>query len=254
VQEKLEEIRSVLVNRSRLVCNVTLDEANWQAFRPELEGFLKGLPAAPALHTGWNWSPDSKGEGLTIPAQVNYVGKGANLYELDYVLDGSINVILNYLRTTWLWERVRVQGGAYGGFCVFDRHSGVITFLSYRDPNLMNTLKTYDDTAAFLKNLDLSQEELTKSIIGVIGDLDAYQLPDAKGYTSLVRYLVGETDEERQLLREQVLDTRPEDFQAFAGVIEQVRDAGRVVVLGWQDAIQQANQELDGKLDVKRVL
>ena len=97
-------------------------------------------------------------EGLAIPAQVNYVGKGANLYDLGYAADGSVEVITNYLRTTWLWERVRIQGGAYGGFCVFNQRSGVFTFISYRDPNLLGTLENYDASAGFLRdlNLDLS--------------------------------------------------------------------------------------------------
>jgi presequence protease len=80
-------------------------------------------------------------EGLVIPAQVNYVGKGANLYEHGYQMDGSILVITPYLRSTYFYEKVRVQGGAYGGFCLFDRYSGIFSFLSYRDPNLMETLR-----------------------------------------------------------------------------------------------------------------
>jgi hypothetical protein len=116
-------------------------------------------------------------------------------------------VINNFLRTTWLWERVRVQGGAYGGSCSFDRRSGVFNFLSYRDPNLLATLENYDRASHFLRKVDLSQDELTKSIIGVIGDLDAYQLPDTKGYTSMARYLAGDTDAERQRMRDEVLST-----------------------------------------------
>ena len=92
----------------------------------------------------------TKFEALTIPAQVNYVGKGANLYKLGYEPHGSVSVINNYLGTTWLWEKVRVQGGAYGGFSAFDTHSGTFTFLSYRDPNLLATLDTYDKTVDFL--------------------------------------------------------------------------------------------------------
>jgi Zn-dependent M16 (insulinase) family peptidase len=196
-------------------------------------------------------------EGLTIPAQVNYVGKGANLYELGYQSHGSVAVINNYLRTTWLWERVRVQGGAYGGFCTFTSRSGVYTYLSYRDPNLLGTLENYDLTAQFLKGLDsarLSQDELSKSIIGAIGDLDAYQLPDAKGYSAMVRYLAGDSDERRQRWREQILNTSLADFHAFADVLAKVNEKGMVVVLGSQEAIQAADAEKGGWLDVKKVL
>ena len=77
--------------------------------------------------------------------QVNYVGKAGNLYEdAGYKLHGSSYVINKLLGTTWLWDRVRVSGGAYGGFSDFDPHSGMFTFLSYRDPNLLKTVDNYD--------------------------------------------------------------------------------------------------------------
>ena len=77
--------------------------------------------------------------------QVNYVGKAANLYEdAGYKLHGSAYVINKYLGTTWLWDRIRVSGGAYGGFSDFDSHSGMFTYLSYRDPNLLKSVDNYD--------------------------------------------------------------------------------------------------------------
>lgn len=84
--------------------------------------------------------------------QVNYVGKAANLYEDGgYKLHGSAYVINKYLGTTWLWDRVRVSGGAYGGFSDFDSHSGMFTYLSYRDPNLLKTVDNYDGESSFKK-------------------------------------------------------------------------------------------------------
>jgi Zn-dependent M16 (insulinase) family peptidase len=257
VLEKLETMRSILVNRSGMLCNVTLDSAAWKKFKPSLQDFLQRLPLEPLAQVEWNPSPLPSAEGLTIPAQVNYVGKGANLYRLGYHLHGSIYVILNYLRSTWLWEQVRVRGGAYGAFCPFDQRSGVFTFISYRDPNLKSTLDIYDQTGQFLKTTGgarLSADELTKSIIGAIGDMDAYQLPDAKGYTSMQRYLAGEDDEHRQILRNQILSTGLLDFSSLGEVLEAVKDTGRVVVLGSQEAVQAANSTHPGWLEVRKVL
>ena len=100
-----------------------------------------------------------------------------------------------YLRTTWLWDKIRVQGGAYGGQCMFDRYSGGFTFVSYRDPNLLATLDTYDRTATSCGTPSLDDAELTRNIIGTIGEVDTYRLPDAKGFASMQRYLIGDTDE-----------------------------------------------------------
>ena len=141
-------------------------------------------------------------------------------------------MIANYLRLAWLWEKVRVQGGAYGGNCSFDRRSGLFSFTSYRDPNLLQTLDIFDQTARFLRETPVSDSELTKSIIGVIGQLDDYMLPDAKGYASMVRHLLGESDEFRQQMRDEVLATTAQDFRRFADALESVRARGLVVVMG----------------------
>lgn len=241
VLAKLHAVRDHLVNREAMLVNVTLDADNFATFTPQLGAFLAGLPGTGVVKPGWTAVEYPKNEGLTIPAQVNYVAKGANLYDLGYELDGSVSVINNYLRTTWLWEKIRVQGGAYGAFCTFAKQDGVYGFVSYRDPNLLGTLANYDGTTAFLRDLELSDEELTKSIIGVIGNLDAYQLPDAKGFSSMIRFLVDETDEKRQQYREQVLGTTQADFLAFADVLEALNVTGDVVVVGSSDAIAEAN-------------
>jgi Zn-dependent M16 (insulinase) family peptidase len=250
----LEKIRSLLVNRGNMFCNVTLDEASYKQFQPQLESFLETLPSTPVRRNTWQPIFQNTFEGLTIPAQVNYVGKAANLYQLGYKFHGSALVINNFLSTTWLWERVRMQGGAYGGFCGFDRRSGVFNFVSYRDPNLLKTIANYDAAAAYLREVELSDDELTKNIIGVIGDLDAYQLPDAKGYTSMVRHLVGDDETERQRMREEVLGATAKDFRAFADVLEQVSQHGLVVVMGPANNIEAVNVEKNGWLRVTKVM
>ena len=68
--------------------------------------------------------------------------------------DGAINVIRKYLGTTYIWEKIRVQGGAYGGFISYDLYSGTFNFISYRDPNLVDTLDNYDGTVTFLRRLE----------------------------------------------------------------------------------------------------
>ena len=244
VLKRFEKIRDLLINRNALICNVTLDAENWKTFKLQLESFLAEIPAKNVKLSSFDVQLVTQKEGLTIPAQVNYVGKGANLYELGYQYDGSVEVVLGYLRMTHLWEKIRILGGAYGAFAAFDDRSGVLTYLSYRDPNLAATIESYDKSAEFLKNLDasrLSDAELTKAIIAAIGDLDAYQLPDAKGYTSLMRHLTGRTDEMRQKTRDQILSTNGEDFIAFGEILEKVAQSDAVAVIGSQSAIESAN-------------
>ena len=238
VNKDLETIRSILLNQASLIANVTLDKTNWQMTHPQIETFLTALPANSTVLAKWQPSPVPENEALTLPSQVNFVSKGTNFYQNNYQLHGSALVINPHLGTTWLWDKIRVQGGAYGAFAVFDQHSGVFSFLSYRDPNLDRTLEMYDQTADYLRNLDLSESELTKAIIGAIGQVDAYQLPDAKGYTALTRHLLGVSDEERQRTRDEVLGATADDFHALGEVLAQMKERGSVAVLGSQQAVE----------------
>lgn len=254
VLEKLEAVRHALLNRNTMLVNVTLDADNWSKVQPQLGDFLAALPSGSGDLAVWKPALTRIHEGLTIPAQVNYVAKGANLYDLGYKLHGSVGAINNFLGTSYLWEKIRVQGGAYGGFSVFDRHSGVFDFISYRDPNLLGTIANYDGTAKFLRELDLHPDEVTKSIIGTIGDMDTYQLPDAKGYTSMTRYLIGDSEERRQQLRDEVLGTTAEHFRSFGEALAALNDQAQVVVLGSAEAINNANTERGNFLKVSKVL
>ncbi|MEM5776623.1 MAG: peptidase M16, partial [Anaerolineaceae bacterium] len=238
VLDALEKIRSLLIHRANLIVNVTVDGGNFEKIEPGLKAFLSGFPNDSTTAPVWIRPAAQQPEAITLPTQVNFVGKGVNLYPGGYQFDGSLLVTLNYLRSTWLWERVRVQGGAYGGMGAFDRFSGVFSLLSYRDPNLDKTLAVYDQTADFLHGLELDDAELVKAIIGTIGELDAYQLPDAKGYTALTRLLLGVTDEERQRTRDQVLGATASDFTAFGEVLGQLKGRGAVVVMGSQQAVE----------------
>ncbi len=254
VLAKLEEIRRIVFNQNGMISNITLDEANWQKFQPKLAHLFTDMPTHPVNIAEWKCGMLPKYEGLTAPATVNYVCKGANLYDFGYKRHGSVSVILNHLRSTWLWEKIRVQGGAYGTFCNFGDLSGVLTYTSYHDPNLLKTLDAYDKSGQFLRELDLSNDDLTKNIIGVIGSMDGYQLPDGKGRTSMIRHLVGNTEEHIQQIRDEVLTTTIEDFKRFADALDYVKQEGCVVILSSKENIEALNERSNDWLEVTKVL
>jgi Zn-dependent M16 (insulinase) family peptidase len=255
VRGDLEHMRTILIDRAAMVVNVTTDAGNWRRFEPELAAFLATLPlsgvAAPAA---WTVGQGPRFEGLTVPAKVNYVGKGGDLYRLGYRENGAALVITNHVSSTWLWDKIRVQGGAYGGRLLFDRLSGGVRFLSWRDPNLLATLDVYDRTGEYLRGASLGESEVTRGVIGTIGDLDQHQLPDAKGLASMLRRLSGDSDESRQRMREEVLSTKAADFRRFAEVLAEVASQGQVTVLGSATAIEAANRERPGFLQVSQLL
>ena len=254
VLARLEALRRSLVNRAALVANVTVDRRGFNAIEPALDDFLAELPAAPYAPAAWRVAEDGPNEGLIIPAQLNYVAKGANLKALGINVGGAASAVTRFLYNAYLLEKIRVQGGAYGAGSSYDRSTGIFAWTSYRDPHLLRTLDVYDGTAAFLRSVELDRLTVERSIIGTIGDLDAYQLPDARGYTALVRHLTGVSDAYRQSIREQILDATAADFRAFADAAEAASAHGAIAVVGSAEAIAAANRERPGLLQPVQVL
>jgi Zn-dependent M16 (insulinase) family peptidase len=253
VEAALKRIRDLLFNRDRMVINLTAEGALWGTAKAELESFVRTLPDRAVPDADWSHSFAPRNEGLVIPAQVNYVGKGTNLKALGVELSAASAVALRLLNTTYLWDKVRVQGGAYGGSSRFDLSSGNFSFLSYRDPNLLKTLDAYDGAAKAMR-AEIGDTDLVRSVIGVIGDLDRPEFPDAKGYSAMWRILNGTSDVIRQQRRDEILGTSRSDFLALADAIDLVAQKGHVVVLGGEAAIMAANDKRPGLLEVSKVV
>ena len=257
---RLQRMRTVLLSADGAVVDLSADGSSLAAVSALVEPLLAQLPpssssAAAGAPAGWQWAGGAEGgllvpsyEGLQVPTQVNYVAKAAPIYQPGEAVPGSTSVITRYLRTAYLWDAVRVQGGAYGCSLGFSRFDGVASFSSYRDPNVKATLDNYDGTGAFLRSNPLGPAELSKAIIGAVGDLDAPQSVDAKGYTSMVRHMLGVTEEDRQVWRDQVLSTTAADFVNFAERIDTVAQQGSVAAVASERAIAEANEALpEGK-------
>lgn len=253
VLSALEQVRDTLVNRNSILLNATIEHDGWSTVKSHLENFVSLLPAAEVTRQVWTPTAPTVPEGLTIPARVNYVGVSADLHDMDNATTGGAVVASRYLSMSYMWEKVRVLGGAYGGFSALDTIGEIFSFLSYRDPNLTRTLNVYRDAGDYLRQLDLSDDELTKGIIGAIGDMDTYRLPDAQGRIAMEWYLSHITDEQRQRRRDQILNASAADFRAFADVLDYVTENGQIAVLGSAQALEAAAPEIAG-LEVTKVL
>jgi len=254
VAAELKELQECIFTQSSCsVLNITCEDEHVSGAQAALEAFNASLPKD-ASGSAELLVPTLKkaSEAIVVPTQVNYVGKGGNLYDGDYKLHGSAFVVNKYLGMTYLWDRVRMSGGAYGANCQFDRRSGNFTYWSYRDPNLEKTLTTFDEAPQFLKGLEVTDEELAASIIGCMGDVDAYLLPDAKGYEAMLRYLLGEDQDYRQKLRDEILSTTAKDFNRFGETLQSVTENGGICVVASKDAVEKAQAKY--KFDVQSPL
>lgn len=188
-------------------------------------------------------------EGVIISSQVNYVTKGGSIYKPGEHVKGSTTVVAKYLSGGYLWDTVRVIGGAYGGFGSFSATSGRYVFSSYRDPNLLETLETYDNSADHLLGTKSDtlplKEDITQTIIATFGDLDSPLFVDQKGDVAMKRYLREESHSERQQWREEILSTSTEDFTAFGSRLQALKTEGGVVVFGSKASLEAANKALE---------
>lgn len=250
VRTTLEEIHQLIINRQGLLVSITLEESEYAKVKPSIDAFIAKLPMTDTAKAEWTMPKLAARSAFTAPSQVNYAGCAVNLFDAGYEHNGSTRTITRYLQTAWLWEQVRVQGGAYGAMCGFDAHSGAFNFVSYRDPNIKRTLDTYTQTAQYLQELKLSDDELSKAIVGAIGSIDKYQLPDAKGYSDALRFMLNVTDEERQLRRDKLLATTADDFRAFGAVLEKALKNPFIAVLGSAAAIKASGVVFDETIQV----
>lgn len=252
---RLEGMRNTILDasscRNGMILDITGDEKVLQTVQPSIEKFLSELPGdsngekLPNFYKEIHpWVPEAKkqmaekapimDEGFIVPTQVSYVGKAGMLYDQGERIPGSATVVARFLRTGYLWDYVRVMGGAYGGFCTFSSFSGYFSFLSYRDPNLDKTIDVYDGAAdallAAADALEKDPEALATAIIGTIGDKDGALSADQKGYAALQRWLVNETPEFRQEFRDQIINTKASDFRDFAERLKNLKNPSVAVV------------------------
>lgn len=243
VLNDMTTLRARIVARPGAIFDCVAEAEGISVAQNAARSLLSALPATrTAAIADLNTSPLTLpvGEVIHAPAQVNYVGKAVNLYDLGYTHHGSASVILRYLRMGYLWTNVRVRGGAYGASCNLERLSGTLICTSYRDPNVDETLAVYDGMADYLRTSSPDTAQLTQAIVGTIGDLDAYLLPDAKGAQSLTRWLTKDTDDNRARLREEILSTTKKHFRDFADVLACLSREGAVCVLGGPKAVNSA--------------
>lgn len=185
--------------------------------------------------------------GLRTTAQVSFAEMGYNMNVCGAEFDGSMLVASNILSLCCLWNRVRVQGGAYGcGLRV--NATGSISAYSYRDPSPARTLSVYGEMAAFLREMADSGEDLEKYIISTVSNTDPLVSPREMGEIADAKYFGGVTYEDEKKYRSCMLSTKAEDLCRFAQILDKTMQEGAVCVTGHDAALQEC------KLDAIRDL
>ncbi|MGV7219982.1 MAG: insulinase family protein [Nitrospinales bacterium] len=250
VADKFDQVAKVLFTRDNLMANITSEQSDYPQFEKRTNELANIFPKSLANPIQLEFDSVPVNEAFPTTSTVQYVGKGINLFDLGYKHSGKFNVLKSILRTGYLWDRVRVRGGAYGSSLSLDTITGDFALVSYRDPNLTETLEVYDEISDFLENLSLPDEEFEKIIIGCMGQLDPPLTADRKGSVSMAEHLTGVTHEYKQQRRDELLSTTLNDIKSYAGIFQQVKEKGNICVLGNEEKISKAKDIFDSAVKV----
>ena len=233
----LNLVKDVVFNKEGLVVSYTGDGENYDDFASSLESFGEKINNKTFPTQNYKFDFSNKNEAFVIPSQVQYVVKAGNLKNAGINYNGKMMVAENILNSDYLWKELRVKGGAYGGAMRFTNHE--VLFYSYRDPNLKETLNTYNGAVKFLKNFKANDKEMTNYIIGTIGSMDNLTSPYYRGSIGDNMYFTRTTQDDIQKLRNEVLSTTAEDIRKFADVLDDVMKQNLHCVVGSETKVNE---------------
>lgn len=235
---KLEEVSRKIFTRSGLFFETIGEEEEKKAVLSNLSLLVDDMEEGEKKEPRpFSFPPAEKNEAFRTSGKVQYVAKGGNFKSHGFAYTGALKVMETILRYEYLWKKVRVLGGAYGAFTQFLR-DGTAILCSYRDPNLAETLKAYEDLPAYLENLTLSDREMTKYVIGTMAAAETQLTPSMKGERAMVHYLSGNTRESRMKIRDEVINCQVEDIRKLAPLVESVMKDPYICVMGSEDKIE----------------
>lgn len=241
---KLKELTALIFNKKSVIVNLTADKTGIEKAEGAIKGFLSVLPDVDLKTSQRRFVKSNERVGLTSPAQVNYVARAGNFKEVGIEYTGAMKVLKTILAYEYLWNNVRVLGGAYGCMNEFGR-SGDSLFVSYRDPKLTETEEIFEKAPDYVRNFKVSRRDMDKYIIGTIGTLDTPLTPSSKGVRAFDAYLKNMTTELFREERDQILSCDEAAIRALAPAVQAVIDAGHFCVVGNVGAIEDNKDRFD---------
>ena len=244
--ERVAAARPRIFSRARLVATITADAAGIAAARDALAQVIAALPAGTADAAAGIDTPAAPRVGFAFASQVNYLATVFPAPGIDDPVAPSLQVLSRLLSDGYFYERLRILGGAYGGFCLYDPIGAQLSALSYRDPHLLRTIEVFENVAAAVAEPGaISEAEVEKAVIGSIGGLDQVLAPAAKGQVALRRHLADIHEDVRRRYRDGILEvTRESILEQALPILRNSLEQATLAVVGAREKIEQANGKL----------
>lgn len=232
----LKEFAQLTFRPENLFVDYVAEKSQYDLLKTKVEEFIKMLYEDPVTLNPYSISPKAQNEGFKTSSKVQYVALAGNYMKHGYAYTGALRVLKVIMGYDYLWINVRVKGGAYGCMNAYTR-SGSLYFVSYRDPNLKETLDIYKGAADYIRNFDPDDRDMTKYIIGTISDMDIPLTPSAKGTRSMIAYLTCDTNEKIQKERDEILNTTAEVIRSLADLVDSVIKDNNICVFGGEETV-----------------
>ena len=239
VVENIMKLVDYIFRPENLIVSVTCPKDGFDLVREKIQHFISHLNTKPIEIRDMKLVPECKNEGFKTSGQVQYVASVGNIFDAGFQYTGVLRVLKTIMGYDYLWNNVRVKGGAYGCMCNFSGIDGNAYFVSYRDPNLRATKKVYESAADFVHNFDANEREMTKYIIGTMSVIDTPLSPAAKGARSLGAYMTGTTFDMIQKERDQILGVTVEQIRALDELIACIGKSEYFCVIGNENKIEE---------------
>jgi presequence protease len=246
ISQNLKKVSDYIFNKNNLLINFVSDREDYNSLTDNLDVIVKALKTEALPSVNYKFQLKPANEGLLTQSKVQFVAKGGNYVKAGYKYSGGLLVLKTIAAYDYLWNKVRVLGGAYGVMSGFGR-DGNSYIVSYRDPKLKETLNTYDGMEGYLRTFEADDREMTKYIIGTISNLDFPLTPSMRGEVTSANYICKVTHEDQQRERDQVLNTKIEDIRGFADLLKDTLSQNYICVLGNDGKIKE-NKDLFNEL------
>lgn len=239
----MEVIVKRVVTKSRMTLSVSENVTD-----DMLEQFA--FPEGSAMPEFACYAPmGAKQEGVVIPAQVGFAGKGANLRRYGIGFHGSMPVLAGILNFAYLWNEIRVQGGAYG--CGFlSRDDGDSFFYTYRDPQPGRSLDVMGGAAEFIRQFCTADPDLTGFVLSSVSSLDPLLNTASKISVAETRYFKGMTYEDICRLYSELIHTSAADLLALCEGLDRIAQDNAVCVVAGQSQLDACGEKLTGRKSV----
>ncbi|NLK38143.1 MAG: insulinase family protein [Epulopiscium sp.] len=238
--EKLSETWAYLCHQKALTIAVCCERNDWDRCRKEVLELYQKLPEKEEMPKSYQFTLTPRQVAFSSTSKVQYNVVSGDYKALGYEYFGSMQVLQTVLNLEYLWNKVRVQGGAYGGGSNFLKN-GSFYLYSYRDPNLEKTYQIYKEVCLFLEGFEEDEKQMTKYILGTINTLDRPKSNAEKFDLSLARYFMGITAENLQKERDEILETTSADIQNYHSMMQKVMEKYNYCTVGNEDKIQEQN-------------